>query len=71
MNENPEISACLADLDHPLKDVIAEISGEHLILEGKGKPARDARFPDMLTVEGRRAALKAVVRAWCDERERA
>ncbi len=118
MHENPEVSAWLADLDHPLKDVIlavravfleaderitetikwksptftyegnlasidpkarkhvavlfhrgAEIPGEHPLLEGEGKLARYARFPDMDTIEGRRDELARVVRAWCDHRE--
>ncbi len=118
MNENPEVSAWLAELEHPLKDVIlavrtifleaderitetikwksptfmyqgnlasidpkakrhvavlfhrgAEIPGEHPLLEGDGKQARYARFPDLTTVDGRRDELAAVVRAWCDDRE--
>ena len=120
MNENPEVSAWLAELEHPLKDVIlgvravfleaddritetlkwksptfmfegnlasidpkakkhvavlfhrgAEIPGDHPILEGEGKLARYARFPDMGAVESRRDELTAVVRAWCDEKEKA
>ena len=120
MNENPEVSAWLAELEHPLKDVIvavrmvfleaddritetikwksptfmyegnlasidpkakkhvavlfhrgAEITAEHPLLEGEGRLARYARFPDMATVEDRRAELVAVVRAWCDDREKA
>ena len=120
MNENPEVSSWLAQLEHPLKDVIlavravfleaddritetikwqsptfmyegnlasidpkarkhvavlfhrgAEIPGHHPILEGEGKLARYARFPDMETVDARRAELVAVVRAWCDDKEKA
>lgn len=119
MNENPEVSSWLAQLEHPLKDVIlavravfleaddritetikwksptfmyegnlasidpkarkhvavlfhrgAEIPGDHPILEGEGKLARYARFPDMETVDARRAELVAVVRAWCDDKEK-
>ncbi len=118
MNENLEVSGWLAELEHPLKDVIlalrtvfleaddrvtetikwksptfvyegnlasidpkakrhvavlfhrgAEIPGEHPLLEGEGKLARYARFPDLATVESRRAELTAVVRAWCDQKE--
>ena len=120
MNENPEVESWLADLEHPLKDIIlavrtvfleaddriteaikwksptfmyegnlasidpkarkhvavlfhrgAEIPGEHPILEGEGKLARYARFPEMESVEGRRDELAAVVRAWCDDKEMA
>ena len=120
MNENPDVSAWLAELDHPLEDVSlavrtvileaddrisetikwksptfmyegnlasidpkarkhvavlfhrgAEIPGDHPLLEGEGKLARYARFPDMDTVEGRSQELAAVVRAWCDDREKA
>ena len=120
MNENPEVSAWLAELEHPLKDVIlgvravfleaddritetikwksptfmyegnlasidpkakkhvavlfhrgAEITGEHPLLEGEGKLARYARFPDMATVEDRQDELVTVVRAWCDDKEKA
>jgi hypothetical protein len=119
MNENPEVSAWLAALDHPLKDVIlavravfleaddritevikwtsptfmyegnlasidpkakkhvavlfhrgAQIPGVHPLLEGGGKQARYARFPDVTSVEAARAELTAVVRAWCESRER-
>jgi hypothetical protein len=118
MNENPEVSAWLAQLEHPLKDVIdavrtvfleaderltetikwksptfmyegnlasidpkakrhvavlfhrgAEIPGEHPLLEGEGKAARYARFPDMASVETGRDQLTAIVRAWCDVKE--
>jgi hypothetical protein len=117
MNENAEVSAWLAELEHPLKDVIlavrtvfleaderitetmkwksptfmyegnlasidpkakkhvavlfhrgAEIPGAHPILEGEGKLARYARFPDLETVDTRRDELGAVVRAWCDDK---
>lgn len=119
MNEKPEVSAWLAELEHPLKDVIlavrtvfleaddritetikwksptfmyegnlasidpkarkhvavlfhrgAEIPGEHRLLEGEGKLARYARFADMAAVDGRREELVAVVRAWCDDKEK-
>lgn len=120
MNENPEVSAWLAELEHPLKDVMlavrsvfleaderisetikwksptfmyegnlasidpkarkhvavlfhrgAEIPGQHRILEGEGKLARYARFPDMGSVDRGRDELAAVVRAWCDSKEQA
>ena len=118
MNENPEVSAWLAELEHPLKDVIlavrmvfleaddlitetikwksptfmyegnlasidpkakkhvavlfhrgAEIPGAHPLLEGEGKLARYARFPDLASVEAGREELTTVVRAWCDAKE--
>ena len=118
MNEDPEVSAWLAELEHPLKDVIyavrtvlleaderltettkwksptfmyegnlasidpkakrhvavlfhrgAEIPGEHALLEGEGKVARYARFPDVAAVDSGRDQLTAIVRAWCDEKE--
>jgi hypothetical protein len=47
----------------------AEIPGDHPILEGEGKLARYARFPDLSTVEAGRAQLTAVTQAWCDARE--
>ncbi len=118
MNENPDVSAWLAELEHPLKEVIlavrtvflqaddritetikwksptfmyegnlasidpkarkhvavlfhrgAEIPGEHPLLEGEGKLARYARFPDLAAVEAGRGELSAIVRAWCDGKE--
>lgn len=117
MNENPEVSAWLDKLEHPLKDVIvavrsafleaderiteaikwqsptfmygsnlasidpkakkhvavlfhrgAEIPGEHPLLQGGGKLARYARFPDLDSVAAGRPGLIAIVRAWCDAR---
>ena len=49
----------------------AEVPGDHPLLEGEGKLARYARFPDMDTVKGRSQELAAVVRAWCDDKEKA
>lgn len=46
----------------------AEIPGHHPLLEGEGKLARYARFPDLETVAARRGELEAVVHAWCDAR---
>jgi hypothetical protein len=120
MNENPEVSAWLAELEHPLRDVIlavravmleadermaetikwksptfmyrgnmasidprakkhvavlfhrgAEIPGDHPLLRGEGKLARYARFPDLASVGRERADLAAIVRDWCDSRDRA
>jgi hypothetical protein len=117
MSEDLEVSAWLARLEHPLKDVIlavrtifleaddrisetikwqsptfmyegnlasidpkarkhvavlfhrgAEIPGAHPLLEGDGKLARYARFPDLASVTRRRAELEAVIRAWCEAR---
>ena len=61
MNENAEVNAWLAELEHPPKDVI---------LEGEAKSARYARCPDLGTVDGRRDELGAVVRACCNDREK-
>ena len=61
MNESAEVSAWLAELEHPLKDVI---------LEGQGKSARYARFPDLDTLDARRDEPGAVVRAWCNDKEK-
>ena len=118
MNENPEVSTWLDELEHPLMPVIqavrrtfleaderitetikwksptfmyegnlasidpkakkhvavlfhrgAEIPGDHPILEGEGKLARYARFPDLESVEAGRDQLAAVTRAWCDSRD--
>ena len=46
----------------------AEIPGQHPLLEGDGKLARYARFPDLASVEQGRSGLAAIVRAWCDSR---
>jgi hypothetical protein len=46
----------------------ASIPGDHPILEGGGDVARYIRFADVAAVEAARAALTAVVRAWCDSR---
>jgi hypothetical protein len=48
----------------------AEIPGDHPLLEGDGRLARYARFPDRESVELGRAGLTAIIRAWCDARER-
>ena len=118
MNENPDVRDWLAELEHPLMDVIlavravfleaddritetikwksptfmyqgnlasidpkakkhvavlfhrgAEIPGDNPLLEGEGKLARYARFPDLASVASRRDELSEVVRAWCDAKE--
>jgi hypothetical protein len=46
----------------------AEIPGDHPLLQGEGKLARFARFPDLDSAERGRDALIAVTRAWCDAR---
>lgn len=117
MNEDPEVSAWLDELEHPLKEVIvavravfleadervtetikwksptfmyqgnlasidpkakkhvavlfhrgAEIPGNHPLLEGEGKLARYARFPDLESVDAGRDDLAAVTRSWCESR---
>jgi hypothetical protein len=47
----------------------ASIPGEHPILEGGGDTARYARLESVEAVERERAALEAIVRAWCDARD--
>jgi hypothetical protein len=118
MNENPEVSAWMAALEHPLRDVIlevrnvfleaderitetikwksptfmyegnlasidpkakkhvavlfhrgAEIPGDHPLLQGDGKLARYARFPDTASVEAGRDGLASIVRAWCQQKD--
>jgi hypothetical protein len=49
----------------------ASIPGEHPILQGGGGVARYVRLADVDAVEGARASLEAVVRAWCDARDEA
>jgi hypothetical protein len=44
----------------------AEIPGKYPLLVGGGKTARYAQFADRNAVATERAALKRVVRAWCD-----
>jgi hypothetical protein len=46
----------------------AEIPGDHLLLQGEGKLARYARYPDLASVDAGRDGLIAVTRAWCDAR---
>ena len=48
----------------------ATISGDHPILEGGGDVARYARIDSAADLEARRQELEAVVRAWCDDRDR-
>lgn len=47
----------------------AEIPGSHPELQGGGDVARYMRFESLADVEAKRAALSAVVRAWCDARD--
>ena len=58
MNENPDVSAWLAELEHPLKDVILAV--RTVFLEAD----------DHITA-GRSQELAAVFRAWCDDKETA
>lgn len=44
----------------------AQIPGDHPVLEGDAAQARSMRLQDEADVEAKRAALTAVVRAWCD-----
>jgi hypothetical protein len=48
----------------------ASISGDHPILEGGGDTARYARLASVEEVSRRRTELEAVVREWCDQRDR-
>jgi hypothetical protein len=47
----------------------ATIPGAHPILEGGGDHARYSRIAGPEELEGRRAELEGVVRAWCDARD--
>lgn len=44
----------------------AQIPGDHPALEGGAEVARYMRFADEADVKRQRAALRAVVKAWCD-----
>ena len=48
----------------------AEIPGGHPRLEGEGDTARVMRFTDLAEVEEARPELEAVIRAWCEMRDR-
>jgi hypothetical protein len=48
----------------------AEIPGEHPRLEGDGKLARTMRFAGAEEVDAGREELGAVIRAWCDSKDR-
>jgi hypothetical protein len=48
----------------------AEIPGDHPRLEGDGKLVRTMRFTDLDALEAGQADLKAVIRAWCDWKDR-
>ncbi|HSL11272.1 MAG TPA: DUF1801 domain-containing protein [Actinomycetota bacterium] len=48
----------------------AEIPGRHPRLEGDGKLARTMRFSSLEEVKAGREDLAAVVRAWCDMKDR-
>jgi hypothetical protein len=63
---NPQAKAYLSLLFHRG----ATISGVHPILEGGGDIARYARFDSAADLDARRQELEAVVRAWCDDRDR-
>ncbi len=44
----------------------AQIPGDHAILEGDTPTARTVKIADLEDLTAKRAALEAVVRAWCD-----
>jgi len=48
----------------------ASIPGHHPRLEGDGPHVRTMRFSDMADAEAGADELQAVVRAWCNSRER-
>jgi hypothetical protein len=48
----------------------ASIPGEHPKLEGGGETVRYMRFADTEEVERSRAALEAIIRAWCEMKSR-
>lgn len=47
----------------------ATIPGDHPLLEGDGDTSRTAKFDGLAGVEASKAALEAVIRAWCDHRD--
>lgn len=49
----------------------ATIPNGHGILEGEAKEVRVARFHDMKDIDGKKEALKAVVREWIRLRDKA
>lgn len=63
---NPQAKAYVSLLFHRG----ATISGDHPILEGGGDVARYARIDSAADLAARRQELAAVVRAWCDDRDR-
>jgi len=63
---NPQAKAYVSLLFHRG----ATISGEHPILEGGGDVARYARIDSATDLAARRQELVAVVRAWCEDRDR-
>lgn len=63
---NPQAKAYVSLLFHQG----AGISGDHPILEGGGSVARYARIDSTDALATRRGELEAVVRAWCDDRDR-
>ena len=48
----------------------SEIPGDHPHLEGDSRLARTMKFADLGELSEKRADLEAVVRAWCDWREK-
>lgn len=46
----------------------AEIPGKHPEFKGSAKLVRTMQFKDSADVEAKRAAIKAVAKAWCDWR---
>ena len=63
---NPQAKAYVSLLFHQG----ARISGSHPILEGGGDTARYVRIDSPADLEAKRQELAAVVRAWCDDRDR-
>jgi hypothetical protein len=63
---NPRAKACVSLLFHRG----TTISGDHPILVGGGDVARYARIDSAADLAARRQELAAVVRAWCDDRDR-
>jgi hypothetical protein len=47
----------------------ASITGRHDLLEGGGETSRMAKFQDAADVEDKADALRAVIRAWCQQRD--
>ncbi len=62
---NPQAKSYVSLLFH----TGARISGDHLILEGGDGTARYVRIDSAADLEAKSAALTAVIRGWCADRD--